>query len=245
MIEGDIREKIFNKLKELPYKKGYEDIVKLFTEILNYRYQNNTIPKEIFPENIKTKILDIRIISEHKDFKIFFIYLQKLINSYEREIIKKLESYGYPYGLFIFSDEKSPRVLHFVNVKYEEKEEKRQKLIRRMVIEESGGFRTYSERLSIVEIKDENFTPLDVQKLHDEAFDVEKVTEEFFNKYKEILENITDYLKKKKIDEEHGRFFAIQLLNRMIFIYFIQKKGWLFWEENKHDYRYLYNLYLK
>ena len=247
MDKGDIRDSIYSKLSELPSKKGINDIVELFTKYLNYKYQNKNIPKEIFSEDIKEKIKEIKIISEHNDFKIFFIHLDldKLTNTPQREIIKKLETYGYPFGLFVFSNEKSPRTLHFVNVKYEEKREEREKIIRRMVIEEGGGFRTYSERLSLIEIEDENLTPLEIQAKHNEAFDVDKVTEEFFNRYKDILENITKYLSKFNIDEEKGRYFTIQFLNRMIFIYFIQKKEWLVWNEGEPDKRYLYNLYKK
>ncbi|HOL83023.1 MAG TPA: Eco57I restriction-modification methylase domain-containing protein [Caldisericia bacterium] len=247
MDKGDIRDSIYSKLSELPSKKGINDIIELFTKYLNYKYQNKNIPKEIFSEDIKEKIKEIKIISEHNDFKIFFIHLDldKLTNTPQREIIKKLETYGYPFGLFVFSNEKSPRTLHFVNVKYEEKREEREKIIRRMVIEEGGGFRTYSERLSLIEIEDENLTPLEIQAKHNEAFDVDKVTEEFFNRYKDILENITKYLSKFNIDEEKGRYFTIQFLNRMIFIYFIQKKEWLVWNEGEPDKRYLYNLYKK
>ncbi|HPB34581.1 MAG TPA: hypothetical protein PLW61_07440, partial [Caldisericia bacterium] len=247
MDKGDIRDLIYSKLSELPSKKGINDIVELFTKHLNYKYQNNNIPKEIFSEDIKERIKEIKIIAEHNDFKIFFIHLDldKLTNTPQREIIKKLETYGYPFGLFIFSNEKSPRTLHFVNVKYEEKKEEREKIIRRMVIEEGGGFRTYSERLSLIEIEDENLTPLEIQVKHNEAFDVDKVTEEFFNRYKDILEKITKYLSQFNIDEEKGRYFTIQFLNRMIFIYFIQKKGWLLWKEKESDKRYLYNLYKK
>ncbi len=247
MDKGDIRESIYKKLSELPFNNGINDIVELFTRYLNYKYQNKNIPKEIFSEDIKEKIKEIKIIAEHNDFKIFFIHLEldKLTNSTQREIIKKLETYGYPFGLFVFSNEKSPRMLHFVNVKYEEKKEEREKIIRRMVIEEGGGFRTYSERLSLIEIEDENLTPLEIQAKHNEAFDVDKVTEEFFNRFKDVLENITKYLSKFNIDEEKGRYFTIQFLNRMIFIYFIQKKGWLLWKEGEADKRYLYNLYKK
>ncbi|HOC52562.1 MAG TPA: hypothetical protein PKJ39_02405 [Caldisericia bacterium] len=48
MDKGDIRDLIYSKLSELPSKKGINDIVELFTKHLNYKYQNNNIPKEIF-----------------------------------------------------------------------------------------------------------------------------------------------------------------------------------------------------
>ncbi|MCX8095304.1 MAG: Eco57I restriction-modification methylase domain-containing protein, partial [Caldisericia bacterium] len=250
MKTGEIEKKIFDYLKEFPYKMGSDCLTQFFTSILNFNYTKEEIPKNILREEIKNRVKNINIISSKNDFNIFFIEVEKLNNAIEREVIEKLFSYGYPFGLFIFSDEKKPRTLHFVNVKYEEEKEVKKKILRRMVIGEGEGLRTYSERLAIVEIKDDTIPGLEIQRLFDEAFNVEKVTEEFFEKYKEILEEISIYLGKFGISEDNSRFFGIQLLNRMMFIYFIQKKGWLYWkiedkEIDKPDKKYLYNFYLK
>ena len=63
-----------------------------------------------------------------------------------------------------------------------------------------------------------------------EAFSVERVTQEFFEIYKtkynqvcELLKNNSAFLNKKFTAEQ----FAKKLLGQIVFLYFLQKKGWL------------------
>lgn len=65
-------------------------------------------------------------------------------------------------------------------------------------------------------------------------FDVEVVTKEFFNKYKKLYIKLLDYLKNDKAFNvfavKHGlelEIFSKKLLGQIVFIYFLQKKGWL------------------
>lgn len=71
----------------------------------------------------------------------------------------------------------------------------------------------------------------------EEAFSVEIVTKEFFNKYRELFHDVHEALekeikKKPHIKEEFERKeistvdFAKKLLGQMVFLYFLQKKGW-------------------
>ena len=71
----------------------------------------------------------------------------------------------------------------------------------------------------------------------EEAFNVEKVTKEFFNKYRELFFNTKESLdeivsKDKKIKAEFKEKnidrvdFAKKLLGQIVFLYFLQKKGW-------------------
>ena len=63
-----------------------------------------------------------------------------------------------------------------------------------------------------------------------EAFSVEKVTKEFFNDYKSLYFEICDYLSVQIAlfkDEDNIKFFGKKLLGRIVFLYFLQKKGWL------------------
>ncbi len=78
------------------------------------------------------------------------------------------------------------------------------------------------------------------------AFSVEPVTEEFFEAYKYALdEKIIKALKIYKADEKEKIAFAQQLLSRILFIYFIQRKGWLKWNVGQPDKNYLGNLWRK
>lgn len=68
----------------------------------------------------------------------------------------------------------------------------------------------------------------------EEAFSVEKVTREFYEKYRSLFEKLAKNLNKNKsfqiiaskenIDIDN---FAKKLLGQIVFLYFLQKKGWL------------------
>lgn len=70
------------------------------------------------------------------------------------------------------------------------------------------------------------------------AFNIESVTKEFFNRYKDLflkvkeeLDNVVAADQKIKIEFESKQIdtanFAKKLLGQIVFLYFIQKKGWL------------------
>lgn len=68
----------------------------------------------------------------------------------------------------------------------------------------------------------------------EEAFSVERVTKEFFDKYSEKFYQVKDYLENnpefKTESKTHGftaEQFAKKLLGQIVFLYFLQKKGWL------------------
>jgi len=59
------------------------------------------------------------------------------------------------------------------------------------------------------------------------AFDVEKVTEQFFNNYRIVFDHLQKLLYKQSKDKQWAHDYALQFLNRLMFLYFIQKKRWL------------------
>ncbi len=74
----------------------------------------------------------------------------------------------------------------------------------------------------------------------EEAFNVEKVSKEFFANYKELFLRLTENLKSIRENEVSQRIdaefklkqiteagFCKKLLGQLVFLYFIQKKGWL------------------
>lgn len=81
-------------------------------------------------------------------------------------------------------------------------------------------------------LEDHNNNPL-ISEIED-AFSVEKVTKEFYEKYRKLFENLSKDLKKNKsfqiiADKENIDIdnFAKKLLGQIVFLYFLQKKGWL------------------
>ena len=67
------------------------------------------------------------------------------------------------------------------------------------------------------------------------AFSIEKVTDEFFEQYKALFQKLGEHLKRepwfqRESDEEQDHLvtrFAKKLLGQIVFLYFLQKKGWL------------------
>lgn len=83
---------------------------------------------------------------------------------------------------------------------------------------------------SLLNIEDRKITLSDIEKV----FDVEKVTKEFFEKYKEkylglkeFLDKNQDFITESKICDFTSEEFAKKLMGQIVFLYFLQKKGWL------------------
>ena len=67
----------------------------------------------------------------------------------------------------------------------------------------------------------------------DQAFDVEPVTREFFAEYKRIFEGaMVSVAGFGEGEEESKRTFVQTLFNRLMFVYFLSRKGWLRFGEN-------------
>lgn len=78
-----------------------------------------------------------------------------------------------------------------------------------------------------------------VERLHDlqtfdrkldtiiKAFSVEALNKDFFREYKIVFDDLVAEADTSIKDKETSRLFAQRLLNRLMFLYFIQKKGWM------------------
>jgi uncharacterized protein YutD len=100
------------------------------------------------------------------------------------------------------------------------------------VLGENEKVRTAIERFLSLAKKDNKITLHDIK----EAFSVEKLSDGFFDEYKKHYNILCDYLIEKphirgyfpeKDRDKEIRDFTKKLLGRIVFLYFIQKKGWL------------------
>ncbi len=126
----------------------------------------------------------------------------------------------------------------------------------------------------LIEKQKSNFFDLLALDDFEEAFSVEKLSKDFFKNYKDAYEDFVQYLTGKRYvkksskyeelvvsdpnwqltalfgkDEIQARDFVKRMMGRIVFLYFIQKKGWLSvkkgksWGEGNQDY--LYDLFKK
>ncbi len=72
------------------------------------------------------------------------------------------------------------------------------------------------------------------------AFDVEAVTRKFFAEYRDVFERVESRVKGVPRGEPR-RLYTQRLFNRLMFLYFNQRKGWLSFQGNKNYLRALFN----
>ena len=202
---------------------------------LNYDHLNEPVSRKDWPESARNVLAqDPRLYGQAAN-GFYVIHAQLAANKLklvdERAVIPQLLK-QYPYALFVFSD-KSQTDFHFVNVKWENSQKRR--LYRRIAVGPQERLRTAVERISMLDTQKIpvglfGLTPQQIQDRHDEAFDVAKVSKSFFEEYKRVFEVMRDAVKGfGSSDEEQDRrhLFTQRLFNRLMFLRFIQKKGWL------------------
>jgi len=155
----------------------------------------------------------------------------------------------HPYALFLFSDP-AERHWHLVNVKLDKASSQvrgtlseatvprtsqvtvTRRLFRRVSVGPYERLRTASERVAMLDLATLSpdlfgLSPLAIQQRHDEAFDVEAVTRAFFQRFAHLFYRVRDEIATAPDLAEDADAHAQMLLDRLLFLYFIQKKGWL------------------
>ena len=106
--------------------------------------------------------------------------------------------------------------------------------LRRMTVERDLPRRTAIQQVS--NIYGNYQTSRDIRSALEKAFDVEAVTKAFFGEYKRVfdlaIDNVDGFGSNKE-EKESKKFFVQTLFNRLMFIYFLQRKGWLTFKGKK------------
>jgi adenine-specific DNA-methyltransferase len=157
----------------------------------------------------------------------------------QRNFVKQIMSYGDCAGALVaFYTKDAPQKwrLSFVRMDYEFS---RGKVIGKLtpakrysyLVGEGEPCNTAKQRLYPVFADDNSNPSLDTLE---DAFSVEKVTNEFFNQYrdkyielKEWLESNDDFMNEANLRNFTSEQFAKKLMGQIAFLYFVQKKGWL------------------
>ena len=112
--------------------------------------------------------------------------------------------------------------------------------LRRLIVE-----RDLPRRTAVQQVANIYHEWADTSNLHkalDSVFDVEAVTREFFTEYKRVFDNALKLVRGFDSDED-TRLYTQTLFNRLMFVYFLSRKGWLTFKGDKdylnalwHDY---------
>ncbi len=249
MPRTEAREKlqgrVFDLLKGL---RGEHQLRELCQE-LNYEYRNTALSSRRWRSAATQRLVDEKQVAgpvllasagSHDEFKIIYTRLlsSDLRLGYERQVVSQLLQ-DHPYTLFVFSNAGQDR-WHFINVKYHGQSQRHSRIFRRIAVGGHDRLHTAAKRLAMLDLeafkhRPDALPPLEIQKAHDNAFDVEAVTEAFFRGdtrtgekgYKQIFDDLQQALYKQTRDRVWAHDYALQFLNRIMFLYFIQRKGWL------------------
>jgi len=209
-----------------------------------------------FPEDIRGQILDCGVLAEREENKILFFEIkniskpQKELKSIERKIVNTPEIKRIiENSVFVFSF-KEGEYLDFLKA---ERVGQRIKIKRFSISPENRDkLRTASEQLEKLKLDSSKIAPSYIKNQLEEAFSIEAVTEKFFRKYIELFQEIKKSLIKQRIEileskkEEKLRDFIHQILNRIMFLYFVQKRGCFgkdknflanFWDDYKNRFK--------
>ncbi len=223
---------------------GVDQLKKLFCS-LGYKIideQSDLIPFRDWPTTVQNYLADSPLFvakggsDPTQPFKIIYIRLNSdgLPAEFERSVISQIQ-HNCLYGLFVFSNKAQTR-WHFINVIIDVQHHNKQVLRRLSVGPDEQKFerlRTAIEVITKLDLDDifrkqGGLDPLRVQRAHDEAFDVRAVRDGFYAEYERVFKDVEQSI--TGISDEKRRLFTQRLFNRLMFLAFIEKKGWLKFE---------------
>ncbi|HVT45040.1 MAG TPA: N-6 DNA methylase [Thermoanaerobaculia bacterium] len=84
------------------------------------------------------------------------------------------------------------------------------------------------DRLNLLELFDSQYEEVDVRELFDRALSREHVVRQFFSRFRSGVESAAEALGERAKEPEGSRKSqALLVLSRILFLYFVQQKGWL------------------
>ena len=242
------REIVKNHLEKI---SNFKDVYDLF-RLLNYPdeiiYPSPTRRKKDsfnFKKEDQDRIKEVYSIisigeglSKGDNLQVFFVECNSISTRFTREVTKKLAE-SYRSLLVIFTDNYD-NIVFILPENVKERDVFKLKLTRLHAIK-SDLYYTDIDIVSRLLYEQENSWRFIFKKWKD-AFSVERVQDSFFEDYKKVFFKVRDYLREQKVPKKESHEFTLQLLNRIMFIYFISKKGWL---KEKKFISYLWKEYKK
>ena len=212
---------------------------RLMVERLGYELRQTPLPTNALPNGLADP--PILLADSERGFAVIHTRLSKSATrrSIERKVVEAVLP-RHPYALFIFSDRRDI-AWTFLNVKVardsdsaENKNAKARRLFRRISVRPGDQLRTAAERIEMLDLERSEpslfgAAPIELQRVHEAAFDVEAVTDKFFKQYKAVFERVEETVTglRGRNAPDKRRLFTQRLFNRLMFLAFVQKKGWL------------------
>ena len=233
--ETDSPEKIYELFRGLGYPTD---------KILDPSYKRK-IEEFEFAKEEREKVKDIYTVFNYDGkLQIFLIETKTLSVPFVRYLTKRLSDRYLRFLLILTADY---REYSFVFPEFERIEEGKHKLkLTRLNFDRENPYHTDLLTISNISLKGNEDNWRDIWKKWKDAFSVEKVTDRFFEDYKDAFFELRKTFEKQKIPVKSAHELSQQFLNRLMFLYFISKKKWLnndpkfikwYWEKYREEKR--------
>ncbi len=208
----------------------------LFVQVLNFEETTSPlgdatwqdIPVHEWPNTARANAA--RLFAESGNFRVIYVELEKLTRTAERNAIQSLTRSDRTSGwaidgsfLTVFHAPEED-IWHLVTP-YEEGTDDitiGRPVLRRYTLGEGETHRTVANALSSMDASKGRLA-----ERIDEAFRVKPVTEDFYENYKSAFDTLSKELRRKGLEIENADRYAHTTLNRLMFFYYLQKKGWI------------------
>jgi type I restriction-modification system DNA methylase subunit len=240
----EIRRRLDDELSLDNFRRGYlgeeekatQFFQELFVEGLDFEETVSSlgnapwqdIPVHEWPTTARVNAA--RLFAESGNFRIVYVEIEKLTRTAERNAIQSLTRSDRTSGwaidgsfltVFHAPDED---IWHLVTP-YEEGTDDitaGRPVLRRYTLGKGETHRTVANALSSMDASKGRLA-----ERIDEAFQVKPVTEDFYENYKSTFDTLTTELRRKGLGIEDADRYAHTTLNRLLFFYYLQKKGWI------------------
>jgi NTP pyrophosphatase (non-canonical NTP hydrolase) len=222
---------IHDHLAKLPRRRSLDAALELF-DALGYGYADELpLPTRDWPAGVRRLVRGNAespiYLAQHRDFHVVYTHLttDDLYRTVERPIVEHTLHKLHPYALFVFAN-RDLTLWDFVNVKYVAEDGARRRTIRRIHVGPTERLHTAAQRVALLSVPAPDTSALELQSLHDRAFDVEEVTRQFYRDYVGVFDALCRDIARRN-PHCQAEIEAQVLLDRLLFLYFIQKKDWL------------------
>jgi adenine-specific DNA-methyltransferase len=233
-LQNNILEAEYNRAVWFDVLKDYFGVKKLFLE-----------PKNITVDKSKAEYaveLGSFTTADEREVGIFEVKLQPQVWIERnrvglRSLLRQVYKYDVDGALIVFQQDQKWRFSYVSEIRTEDGKKETEPKRYTYLFGKGESCRTAAERFDKLKGK-----PIHLNDLYD-AFSVEKLNKDFFKTYKEFNEKFWKYLAEPKngyrklfIDKKYEevekqekpiRDFTKKLLGRIVFLHFLQKKGWM------------------
>ena len=203
------------------------EIRALFVETLDFDAASGEVPLHPAPKDVELPAAAERI-AESDGVHVLYIALDTpdtdRVRKTEAAAAARLIADQLGEDLLLLFTNPSASQLHLVHPSFEGA----RPTLRRMIVERDLPRRTAVQQVSNIYWYRQDTGS--IRSALDRAFDVEAVTRHFFDEYKRVFDHAVERVEGFGADDDEQdlkKLFVQTLFNRLMFVYFVSRKGWL------------------